>query len=210
MTLQSRNPISCKHLFLFILSSHHVHRNITWRLQAEEHHAVSAFLKSAASLSRPVTNYRNPYLDPHTLPDSPQIYIWREEFVPIFPRSQRLRGGTTQKAKILPDFQSMADLPKKIPPAVKVEEDDVDMFREHMRVVDGWRKYYRTSFYHKVLKIHSPEAFSSISSPPSLLSSQEDNVDQLFNLPSPDTSPFSILTFSKMGMSFRIRSGLVP
>ncbi|KAK0453955.1 hypothetical protein EV421DRAFT_1767502 [Armillaria borealis] len=145
--------------------------DLNYRLQTEEHQAVSAFLKSAAALSCPGPAYKNKYLDPSTWEDSPPLHFREEEFVPMFPRSSRRGAGCSANVSFFPsDFQKMRDLPSKIPPIAKVEDDDAELFKANMVVVDGWQTYITSS-----------------PSPSTPSSSQEDKIDQLFNVSSPDT-----------------------
>ncbi|KAK0461811.1 uncharacterized protein EV420DRAFT_1640112 [Desarmillaria tabescens] len=145
--------------------------DLNCRLQTEEHQAVSAFLKSAAALSRPGPAYKNKYLDPSTREDSPPLSFREEDSVPMFPRSARLGAGYPTNDSFFPsDFQKMRDLPSKLPPIAKVEDDDMEQFKANMIVVDGWQTYITSS--------PSPSMPSS---------SQEDKIDQLFNVSSPDT-----------------------
>ncbi|KAK0499752.1 hypothetical protein EDD18DRAFT_1349950 [Armillaria luteobubalina] len=145
--------------------------DLNYRLQTEEHQAVTAFLKSAAALSRPGPAYKNKYLDSCTREDSPPLQFHEEESVPMFPRSKRRGARCSADVSFFPsDFQKLCDLPSKLPPMAKVEDDDAELFRANMAVVDGWQTYITSS--------PSP-------STPSL--SQDDNIDQLFNVSSPDT-----------------------
>ncbi|SJL02316.1 uncharacterized protein ARMOST_05642 [Armillaria ostoyae] len=158
--------------------------DLNYRLQTEEHQAVSAFLKSAAALSCPGPAYKNKYLDPSTWEDSPPLHFREEEFVPMFPRSSRRGAGCSANVSFFPsDFQKMRDLPSKIPPIAKVEDDDAELFKANMVVVDGWQTYITSS-----------------PSPSTPTSSQEDKIDQLFNVSSPDTeiSPLKLTRMGKM------------
>ncbi|KAK0491325.1 hypothetical protein IW261DRAFT_1354821 [Armillaria novae-zelandiae] len=144
--------------------------DLNYRLQTEELQAVSAFLKSAAALSCPGPAYKNKYLNPHTREDSPPLQFREEESVPMFPRSSRRGAGCSANVSFFPsDFQKMRDLPSKIPPIAEVEDDNAELFKANMAVVDGWQTYITSS--------------PSLSTP----SSHGDNIDQLFNVSSPDT-----------------------
>ncbi|KAK0230465.1 hypothetical protein IW262DRAFT_1291584 [Armillaria fumosa] len=160
-----------------------VFRDLNYRLQTEERQAVSAFLKSAAALSCLGPAYKNKYFDPSTRDDSPPLKFREEESVPMFPRSKRGGAECSANVSFFPsDFQKMRDLPSKIPPIAKVEDDDAELFKANMAVVDGWQTYITSS--------PSP-------STPSL--SQEDNIDQLFNVSSPDTE-ISPLKLTRMDL----------
>ena len=120
-------------------------RDIAWRLQAEDHQAVSSILKSAAVLSRPVQGYTNIYLNPVDRPQSPSFAVREEAFVPIFPRAQRHGAGGSSSVNFLPDLQSVFDLSHKIPSAVKIEDEEIDFAKANMSLVDGWRTYLTAS-----------------------------------------------------------------
>ncbi|KAK0190642.1 hypothetical protein F5146DRAFT_1223500 [Armillaria mellea] len=170
LTSQSIKPISLEGFDNPKVSPAEV-LDLNYRLQTEEHQAVSAFLKSAAALSRPGPAYKNKHLDPSTWEDSPPLQLHEEESVPMFPRSSRRGAGCSANVSFFPsDFQKMRDLPSKIPPIAKVEDDDAELFKANMVVVDGWQTYITSS-----------------PSPSTLSSSQEDKIDQLFNVSSPDT-----------------------
>ncbi len=131
-------------------------RDLNYRLQTEEHQAVSAFLKSAAALSCPGPAYKNKYLDLSTWEDSPPLHFREEEFVPMFPRSSRRGAGCSANVSFFPsDFQKMRDLPSKIPPIAKVEDDDAELFKANMVVVDGWRKRH----FHLYISLKAHEIF---------------------------------------------------
>ncbi|KAK0206845.1 hypothetical protein DFS33DRAFT_1317496 [Desarmillaria ectypa] len=145
--------------------------DLNCRLQTEEHRAVSAFLKSVAALSRPGPAHKNKYLDPSTREDSPSLSFRAEDPVPMFPRSARLGAGYSTNDSFFPsDFQKMRDLPSKLPPVAKVEDDDMELYKANMIVVDGWQTYVTSS-----------------PTPSTPSSSQEDKIDQLFTVSSPDT-----------------------
>ncbi|KAJ7078116.1 hypothetical protein C8R43DRAFT_1053443 [Mycena crocata] len=105
--------------------------------------------------------YKNRHLDPCARPDSPPIAsrIPDPPFIPIF------LGEPTS------DLQGVENLPTVILPPVKIEELEPDLHEQNMVIVDGWHAYK-----------------SSPSPTPTPVSSQEDQIDELF-MSSPDTTP---------------------
>ncbi|KAJ7168264.1 hypothetical protein C8R43DRAFT_983743 [Mycena crocata] len=137
----------------------------TWRLRPEEHEAIRSLLQSI----RP-KGYKNRHLDPCARPDSPPIAsrIPDPPFIPIFPRRGRAGSGVREPTS---DLQGVENLPTVILPPVKIEELEPDLHEQNMVIVDGWHAYK-----------------SSPSPTPTPVSSQEDQIDELF-MSSPDTTP---------------------
>ncbi|KAF8890203.1 hypothetical protein BD779DRAFT_1518834 [Infundibulicybe gibba] len=146
-----------------------------WRMSAQDHSAVSSLFQATSLLSRPGPGYKNVYLDmtrPPPTPSPPQ----RPEspFIPIFARRDLPGSGRVKDAR--PDaLNLMSNLPAILPPVAQVPEDeDVNLYKEHMIVVDGWQTFSTSS----PLRLPSPTS-----------SQEDDEIDQLFEVSSPNTEP---------------------
>ncbi|KZT30993.1 hypothetical protein NEOLEDRAFT_1238155 [Neolentinus lepideus HHB14362 ss-1] len=118
--------------------------------------------------------YINPGADEFLRTSSPPPALHlEEEFVPLFPRSRHPKAGPSskddQKTTSL-GLGSMVDLPAMIPRVEVIEEEERDLFKQHMKVIDGWNAY-----------VHSPS--SSLGTPS--LDDNTSEVDELF-MPSPE------------------------
>lgn len=68
--------------------------------------------------------------------DSPLPVIPHTEFVPIFPRVPE-----TSKSRNDSIPASFSELSLLIPVIEDVDPDEKDLYKQHMIVVDGWRRY---------------------------------------------------------------------
>lgn len=148
----------------FLLCAHDflLGRNVTLSLTRETATEVKKLLQATAALLRPRPSYKNRFLD-HTLrPDSlplPHFSVESGPFMPIFPRKRMPGHGHVKpqekEKKLLLDTakavsgsppSSMARLSAKLS-SVKVEDDDeLDLLKEDMMVMDGWRTFLFSRF----------------------------------------------------------------
>ncbi|KAG6896756.1 hypothetical protein C0992_006331 [Termitomyces sp. T32_za158] len=156
--------------------------DVTFNLKAADHTAVRAYLQSVATVCRPQLathidikkDYRRAYLpagfvfDPPPPPASPQD---SPPLTPVFARSARYGCNQDVKSGVL---HSYAELPERLGVTEKAKildsDEDMDLARASMIVVDGWQTY-------------------AVSSPTSV-SSADDEFDELADMfpSSPDTS----------------------
>ncbi|KAF9055671.1 hypothetical protein BJ165DRAFT_436150 [Panaeolus papilionaceus] len=134
--------------------------DLGYRLDEDTAPLVKVLLQSTANMVRPYKNWKNPHLDPQSLAtDTGDPYEFpMTEFCPIFPRSQPKAQQQAKSKKnvtfILPTTHSELDLDM-----VDNIPSDPSLSRENLVIVDGWET------------IHS--------SPPSLLSTPEEEIDEL-------------------------------
>ncbi|TFK56839.1 hypothetical protein OE88DRAFT_1730282 [Heliocybe sulcata] len=146
-------------------------------LDADMHASIKMMIRAVPSISGPRAgnkDYLNTAADQFLRSSSPPPMLHlAEEFVPLFPRSRHPRASTSTKdeKKTAPlGLGSMADLPAVIPRVEAKEEPEEDLFRQHMKVIDGWNAY-----------VHSPSP--SLGTPS--LDDNTSEVDELF-MPSPE------------------------
>lgn len=118
-------------------------RDVTWCLTQEEYAAVQALVKATQAMCRPSATHKNRYLDPTARIDTPPpaFCIPEPPFEPIFSRIERPGAGKRFYDAEPKGYKSMKDLPSMILPSVEVDEMDLDVRKENMIIVDGWRKY---------------------------------------------------------------------
>jgi hypothetical protein len=106
----------------------------------------------------PKTTHENTYFRAFLRSDSPQPTLPQPEFVPMFTQAVRI-GGTKaldDPKPVHPSIPSfLSDLPSMLPEPIEVDAEDEDLYKQHMVVVDGWRKYL-TSFSFFRLKTLQP------------------------------------------------------
>lgn len=120
-------------------------RRLKPALNAEMCDGIRALIQTIPSLSAPrasekdkVSSRANDFLRAHS---PPPILRLEEEFVPLFPRASHPKAGPRAKnaERQTPSvLKSVAELPIMIPPAEIKEEPEEELFKQHMRVVDGW------------------------------------------------------------------------
>ncbi|EPQ50101.1 hypothetical protein GLOTRDRAFT_134253 [Gloeophyllum trabeum ATCC 11539] len=159
-------------------------------LNAEMCDGIRALIQTIPSLSAPrasekdkVSSRANDFLRAHS---PPPILRLEEEFVPLFPRASHPKAGPRAKnaERQTPSvLKSVAELPIMIPPAEIKEEPEEELFKQHMRVVDGWNTY-------------APTPCSSLGTPS--LDDNTSEVDELF-MPSPEKAmPIQALLSARM------------
>ncbi|KAL0581356.1 hypothetical protein V5O48_000732 [Marasmius crinis-equi] len=176
---------------------------IAWKLTPDMLKDVNGLLRSTGALSAPGASYKNRYLDPFASRDSPSLpdedrFLFEREFTPIFPRSsrpgagrnavdvsERRRMATTESAALALGVQpaSMKDLSFPIVGVTPFKQEEDEMYKQNLLLVNGWETYNYSS---------SPTRGSVASSPDS--SQGSDKVDELFlsRLSSPETDPSSV------------------
>ncbi|KAK1230488.1 hypothetical protein PQX77_006416 [Marasmius sp. AFHP31] len=182
----------------------------SWTLDSDLLKDVNEFLKSTAALSYPGAAYKNLYLEPSAREHSPppeNKWSLDREFTPIFSRSSRpgtrkaladdaSEGGNTSvnpksdcsppSFKVPVSMRDIATLPANVK-VLKEEEDE--MYKENLLLVNGWETYNYSS---------SPSRGTPASTPGSSQGSGQ--IDELFSrLSSPETDPSSV-DFPKMDL----------
>lgn len=105
----------------------------------ETHISVKQVIETQPGISRVPKSYSTVDLAGHFLrSDSPPLEIPRLDSPPIFPRHER-PGATRSRLSASHDSNTRDTLSSLKP--VKIEEEDIDMYKQHMMVVDGWRTY---------------------------------------------------------------------
>ncbi|KAL0072714.1 hypothetical protein AAF712_000477 [Marasmius tenuissimus] len=184
--------------------------NATWALDSDLLKDVNEYLKSTAALSYPGAAYKNQYLEPSARKNSPPSenkWPLDREFTPIFSRSSRPgtrkapaddaseegnRSVNPKSDRSPPSFKvplSMRDL-ATLPADVKVfKEEEDEMYKQNLLLVNGWETYNYSS---------SPDRGTPASTPSSTQGSGQ--IDELFSrLSSPETDPSS-MDFPKMDL----------
>ncbi|KAE9383508.1 hypothetical protein BT96DRAFT_1009088 [Gymnopus androsaceus JB14] len=182
--------------------------NVTLSLTRETATEVKKLLQATAALSRPRPSYKNRFLD-HTLrPDSlplPHFSVESGPFMPIFPRKRMPGHGHVKpqekEKKLLLDTakavsgsppSSMARLSAKLS-SVKVEDDDeLDLLKEDMMVMDGWQTY------HSSPERPSSSTSSSVTAPHS--SQEYDQLGLTISSPNTELTPIKLLKDSRMDL----------
>lgn len=122
-----------------------LYRQIKLPIDAQTHVGVLQLLKGVPAISSSsakdddVNSHRAAFLRA----ESPPLQPIRLCSPPIFSRSlqtgYRPSTTTTSKHSLAPE--AIADLPELVPKAVmKPDDDEDDLYKQHMVVVNGWRK----------------------------------------------------------------------
>jgi hypothetical protein len=155
------------------------------------------------------TSHANSHIDAFLKHDTLLPVLPQPEFIPIFARASRL-GGTQKIDKLEPQNPSipskLPDLPSMLPNSAKVD-DDTDLYKQHMAIVDGWGK---CSVFFRLLNFiivncaetFAPSSPSSIGTPS--LGSGTSDIDELFLMSPPGKQPAFVqeLMASKIGLLF--------
>lgn len=132
-----------------------------------------------------------PLFQNNSLDDGPNI------LVPIFPRSRIARSGYRPSNVSNSRIENLSDLPHKIFPPAPVQ--DLNTCQENLVVVvDGWRIFFYLFLLTFLFISETLQSSPTLTTP---TSSQENQIDQLFEFSSPNTdlSPIKLLKDSKMG-----------
>ena len=110
-------------------------RNLRPTIDSETHSLMLKLYKSVPRLISSQTFTDS--FQPNTFlrSDSPVPVIPHTEFVPIFPRVPKT--SVSRKGSVPASF---SDLSLLLPVFEDVETDEKDLYKQHMIVVDGWRR----------------------------------------------------------------------
>src|SRR5882762_7622027 len=112
-------------------------------MDSATHSSMLALFKSVPAICPLKASHANSHLHKYFRFDSPPPTLPRLEFVPVFARADRLGGAQTFDTIKLdhPSIpNSLSDLPSMLPESKIVAEEDRDLYKQHMVIVDGWRK----------------------------------------------------------------------
>jgi hypothetical protein len=141
------------------------------------------------------------YSEP-ALPALPQ-----PEFVPTFARASRL-GGAQELPTVKFDHPSIPNalpgLPLMLPKLAVVDDEDNDLYKQHMVIIDGWRRFFTSLLREPLYSYHlaetlAPSSPSSIGTPS--LASGTSEIDELFLMSPAGSQPIPIqeLMASRIG-----------
>lgn len=114
-------------------------------MNAEEYTETRALFAATMAMCRPTPGYKNPHMnfwkeESHGRMDGSVPLSFSPAFVPIFPRSARLRTGRQEGTTTA--FTSMQHLPEMILPACEVPNPDIEASAANLAVVSGWGTFF--------------------------------------------------------------------
>jgi hypothetical protein len=121
-----------------------VYRNLRPAMDSKTYSSIISLYKSVPLMFPPQIQHINSHVDAFLHSDSPPPVLPPHEFVPMFTRVGRLDGAQTfdtLKSSHPSIPNGLSDLPSMLPELEAVDGEDNSIYKQHMIVVDGWRKF---------------------------------------------------------------------
>jgi hypothetical protein len=121
-------------------------RNLRLAIDSKTHSSmVSLFALSFPQMFPPAIPHVNLHINSFLYSDSALPALPQPEFVPMFARTGRL-GGARELHNVKFDHPSIPNalpgLSLMLPELAVVEDEDNDLYKQHMVIIDGWRKFF--------------------------------------------------------------------
>ncbi|KDQ63007.1 hypothetical protein JAAARDRAFT_202531 [Jaapia argillacea MUCL 33604] len=186
--------------------------NLKLQLEPPTQELIRKFLKVIPSLSRPRQPQVNRNVQEFLRAESPPLNQIRYASPPIFARDCRPGSSRPLGVPHPSGLKGMMDISAMMP-KVKVEEENEDLYMQHMLVVDGWRESIHPLRFGRIdrpAKMTRSETIAPTSSPSSFgtpsLGDDTSQIDELFLLSPQDSKKQPIEAL----MSARMEDVLVP
>ena len=136
--------MSTKSPSLVAMVLHMVYRNLRLAIDSTTHSSILGLYKSVPEMFPPRTAHIDSHVDAFLLSDSPPPTLPQLEFVPMFARADRLGGAQTSNTlqtvhHSVPN--ALSDLPSMLPESKVEDDENKELYKQHMVIVDGWRTF---------------------------------------------------------------------
>ena len=121
-----------------------VYRNLRLAIDSKTHSSMVSLFKSVPQMFPSKLPYVNSHVASFLHSDSSLPALPQPEFVPMFARAGRPGGAhdfDTFKFEHPSIPSALPDLPTMLPELAVVENEDNDLYKQHMTIIDGWRKF---------------------------------------------------------------------